>query len=53
MRRGGPNERSGSLLRRLGFAVEGYARDLLYLRGAWRDHVMTALLNPRWKPPPA
>ena len=45
------NERSGNLLRRLGFVVEGYARDLLYLRGAWRDHVMTALHNPAWTPP--
>lgn len=40
------NERSGRLLRRLGFAVEGYARDYLYINGAWRDHVLTALTNP-------
>ena len=45
------NERSGALLRRLGFVVEGYARDMLYLRGRWRDSVMTALHNPSWKPP--
>ncbi len=45
------NERSGVLLRRLGFVVEGYARDLLYLRGTWRDHVLTSLTNPIWKPP--
>jgi ribosomal-protein-alanine N-acetyltransferase len=45
------NERSGALLRRLGFVVEGYARDMLYLRGRWRDHVMTALVNPAWTPP--
>ena len=37
------NERSGRLLRRLGFTVEGYARDYLFLDGAWRDHVLTAL----------
>ncbi|MFD2264082.1 GNAT family N-acetyltransferase [Lacibacterium aquatile] len=41
------NERSGRLLRRLGFAVEGYARDYLYINGAWRDHIMTALNNPQ------
>jgi ribosomal-protein-alanine N-acetyltransferase len=45
------NARSAALLRRLGFAVEGYARDLVYLRGVWRDHVLTSLTNPGWKPP--
>jgi ribosomal-protein-alanine N-acetyltransferase len=45
------NERSGALLRRLGFVVEGYARDMMYLRGTWRDHVLTSLVNPDWKPP--
>ncbi len=40
------NLRSARLLRRLGFVVEGYARDYLYINGAWRDHVLTALTNP-------
>jgi [ribosomal protein S5]-alanine N-acetyltransferase len=44
------NHRSGGLLRRLGFRVEGYARDYLYLDGAWRDHVLTARSNPEWRP---
>jgi ribosomal-protein-alanine N-acetyltransferase len=39
------NERSGQVLRRLGFVVEGYARDYLFIGGAWRDHVLTALTN--------
>lgn len=40
------NERSASLLRRHGFTVNGYARDYLYIGGAWRDHVLTSLTNP-------
>jgi [ribosomal protein S5]-alanine N-acetyltransferase len=43
------NERSGKLLRRLGFSVEGYARDYLYFHGQWRDHVLTSLTNDNWK----
>jgi [ribosomal protein S5]-alanine N-acetyltransferase len=39
------NERSGRLLRRLGFQVEGYARDYLYINGCWRDHILTSRLN--------
>lgn len=41
------NERSGRLLRRLGFVVEGYARDYLFIHDRWQDHVLTALTNPR------
>jgi [ribosomal protein S5]-alanine N-acetyltransferase len=40
------NQRSGRLLRRLGFTVEGYARDYLFLAGAWQDHILTSLTNP-------
>jgi len=40
------NQRSGAVLRRLGFIPEGYARDYLFIDGAWRDHVLTALTNP-------
>jgi len=36
------NERSGRLLKRLGFQVEGYARDYLRIRGRWEDHILTA-----------
>ncbi len=41
------NERSGKLLRRLGFVVEGYARDYLFINGSWRDHILTSLTNPK------
>ena len=44
------NERSGKLLRRLGFTVEGYARDYLLIDGEWRDHILTSLTNARLTP---
>jgi len=47
------NERSGALLRRLGFVVEGYARDYLFVGGGWKDHVLTAKVNPSWRPLPS
>ncbi|MBX9689208.1 MAG: GNAT family N-acetyltransferase [Candidatus Obscuribacterales bacterium] len=43
------NERSGRLLKRLGFSIEGYARDYLYLNGEWQDHILTSLSNPNWQ----
>jgi [ribosomal protein S5]-alanine N-acetyltransferase len=36
------NVKSGRLLARLGFTIEGYAKDYLYINGAWRDHVLTS-----------
>lgn len=44
------NRRSGNLLRRLGFVVEGYARDYLLINGRWEDHILTSLTNPGWEP---
>lgn len=49
------NTRSLALLERLGFEREGLAREYLFIDGAWRDHVMTALRAPHWpadRPPP-
>ncbi|MDQ3225261.1 MAG: GNAT family N-acetyltransferase [Chloroflexota bacterium] len=45
------NERSGRLLRRLGFVVEGYARDYLLIQGRWQDQVLVGLTNPEWRAP--
>lgn len=42
------NQRSGDLLRRLGFEKEGYAKDYLLIDGAWRDHVLMALTTKEW-----
>ena len=43
------NHRSARLLQRLGFRIEGLARDYLYINGAWRDHVLTALTTPQFR----
>jgi ribosomal-protein-alanine N-acetyltransferase len=45
------NERSARLLDSLGFQREGLAKDYLMIAGAWRDHVLTSLVNPDWRPP--
>jgi [ribosomal protein S5]-alanine N-acetyltransferase len=42
------NTRSLALLSRLGFEREGLAREYLFIDGAWRDHVLTALRAPGW-----
>lgn len=39
------NVRSGRLLARLGFRIEGYAKNYLFIDGDWRDHILTALVN--------
>jgi [ribosomal protein S5]-alanine N-acetyltransferase len=43
------NQRSGNLLKRLGFVVEGYARDYLLINGKWEDHILTSLINLDWE----
>jgi ribosomal-protein-alanine N-acetyltransferase len=40
------NEKSGKLLRKLGFVVEGYARDYLKIAGKWEDHILTSKISP-------
>ena len=42
------NERSAAVLRRVGFSVEGFARDYLLIDGRWEDHILTAITNPSW-----
>ena len=43
------NDRSRRLLQRLGFVEEGFARSYLFIDGAWRDHVLTALTHPAYR----
>ena len=40
------NARSGQLLKRLGFVVEGRARAAFKINGVWEDHILTARINP-------
>lgn len=40
------NLRSAKLLKRIGFVVEGYARDFLMINGKWEDHIMSAKIFP-------
>ena len=39
------NDRSGQLLKKLGFEKEGYARQYLKINGRWEDHILTTLIN--------
>lgn len=39
------NQRSGRLLRRLGFQIEGYAPQYLCINGIWQDHILTSLIK--------
>ncbi|MGE5340041.1 MAG: GNAT family N-acetyltransferase [Candidatus Omnitrophota bacterium] len=39
------NERSGRLLKKLGFTVEGYARDYLKIADQWEDHILTSKIT--------
>ena len=39
------NVRSGRLLAKLGFRIEGFAKDYLFIDGAWRDHILTSIAN--------
>ena len=39
------NIRSGRLLAKLGFRIEGFARNYLFIDGEWRDHILTSIAN--------
>lgn len=47
------NKRSAGVLERLGFVVEGRAREYLYINEVWEDHILTSLHHPHWHPRPA
>ncbi|HTL88671.1 MAG TPA: GNAT family N-acetyltransferase [Leptolyngbya sp.] len=43
------NRRSANVLRKLGFTIEGYARDYLLINGRWEDHIRSSLINQNWR----
>ncbi|MCG3729073.1 ribosomal protein S5-alanine N-acetyltransferase [Vibrio cincinnatiensis] len=43
------NTRSAAVLERLGFVLEGLAKDYLLIDGQWQDHILTSLINPNWQ----
>lgn len=46
------NQRSASVLQRLGFEIIGTAKQYLYIHDAWRDHVITQRINPNFNHAP-
>lgn len=42
------NTRSGQLLQKLGFTIEGHAKKYLLINGQWEDHILTSLTNQEW-----
>ena len=42
------NERSGRLLKRLGFIEHGRAPQYLQINGIWEDHILTSKINDKY-----
>lgn len=43
------NFASARVLEKLGFIIEGTAKNYLMINGVWRDHVLTSLTNDNWR----
>lgn len=43
------NTRSAKLLARLGFVIEGTAKNYLLINNRWEDHILTARINTNWR----
>jgi len=43
------NHASAKLLQRLGFTIEGTAKEYLLINATWKDHVLTSRINHAWK----
>ena len=44
------NVRSGRLLSRLGFHIDGYSKKYLFIDGDWRDHILASRINDTFQP---
>lgn len=44
------NKKSGRILQKLGFTIEGEAKKYLLINGQWEDHILTSLTNQNWTP---
>lgn len=44
------NKASAGVLRKLGFEIEGVAKNYLRIAGHWQDHTLTALTHSDWQP---
>jgi len=42
------NIASAKVLKKLGFVIEGTAKDYLMINNVWRDHILTSLTNDNW-----
>lgn len=43
------NVKSARLLSKLGFVIEGQAKQYLLINGQWEDHILTSLTNQKWR----
>lgn len=42
------NTKSARLLQKMGFTIEGEAKQYLLINGRWEDHILTSLTNQNW-----
>ncbi len=44
------NVRSGRLLARLGFHIDGYSKKYLFIDDDWRDHILVSRISDAFQP---
>ena len=43
------NARSARVLKKVGFRIDGRAKAYLLINGKWEDHILTSLVNSKWR----